>query len=265
MRRKAAGDGFQSRSEIIKMDGGSRMTQPGGPLQGKVALITGAGRGIGAAIAFKLSELGAKLMLTGRSSSPLEKTASQIGTTNGTAEIALCDVGDRSSVKALAERVESRMGRLDILVNNAGVGDFSGPLHQLAPETWDKILRTNLTGVFNMIQAFAPVMIRARDGHIINISSIASKNALPSGAAYAASKWGLNGLTFSVAEELRTFNIRVSAICPGSVHPEFTPHSGKDPLKMLQPEDIAHAVEMLVMQSPQSFASEIVLRPTMKP
>jgi short-subunit dehydrogenase len=99
----------------------------------------------------------------------------------------------------------------------------------------------------------------------VNVSSLAGKNPLPNGAAYSASKWGLNGLTYSVAEELRVHNIRVSVICPGSVHTEFSPHAGKNPDKMLQPGDVAHAVAMIVTQAPQSFASEILLRPTQKP
>jgi short-subunit dehydrogenase len=109
------------------------------------------------------------------------------------------------------------------------------------------------------------MMIRAKTGHIINISSLAGKNALPNGAAYAASKWGLNGLSYSVAEELRTYNIRVTVVCPGSVDTELSPHTGKNPNKMLKPDDVAHAVEMLVTQAPQSFVSEVLLRPTQKP
>jgi NADP-dependent 3-hydroxy acid dehydrogenase YdfG len=109
------------------------------------------------------------------------------------------------------------------------------------------------------------MMIHARTGHIINISSLAGKNALPNGAAYSASKWGLNGLSYSVAEELRGYNIRVAVICPGSVHTDLSPHEGKDPGKMLHPEDVAHVVAMLVTQAPQSFASEVLLRPTLKP
>jgi 3-oxoacyl-[acyl-carrier protein] reductase len=105
----------------------------------------------------------------------------------------------------------------------------------------------------------------AGGGHVINISSIAGKNPLPNGAAYAASKWGLNGLSYSVAEELRGQKIRVSVVSPGSTHTELSPHQGKSTEKMLRPDDIAHAVEMLVTQSPQSFASEIVIRPTQKP
>jgi len=99
----------------------------------------------------------------------------------------------------------------------------------------------------------------------VNISSLAGKNPLPNGAAYAASKWGLNGLSYSVAEELRAHNIRVSVVCPGSVNTELSPHSGKDTSKMLQPDDVAHVVAALVTQNPQSFVSEVLLRPTQKP
>jgi short-subunit dehydrogenase len=108
-------------------------------------------------------------------------------------------------------------------------------------------------------------MIKAGTGHIVNISSLAGKNPVPNLSAYAASKWGLNGLSYSVAEELRPHNIRVSVICPGSVNTEFSAHPGKSAEKMLQASDVAHAVAMIVTQSPQSFASEILLRPTQKP
>ena len=126
-------------------------------------------------------------------------------------------------------------------------------------------MNTNLRGVFYTIRAFAPMMIEKKSGDIINISSIASKNPLPNGAVYAASKWGLNGLSYSVAEELRSYNIRVSVVCPGSVDTDLSPHAGKSKEKMLKPDDVAHVVAMLVTQAPQSFASEVVLRPTQKP
>jgi 3-oxoacyl-[acyl-carrier protein] reductase len=145
------------------------------------------------------------------------------------------------------------------------VRGLNGPLHQMPPESWDQVLNTNLRGAYYCIRAFAPMMIRGQSGHIVNISSLAGKNPLPNGAAYSASKWGLNGLSYSVAEELRGYKIRVSVICPGSVDTELSPHAGKDPSKMLQPDDVAHAVAMLVTQAPQSFVSEILLRPTMKP
>jgi 3-oxoacyl-[acyl-carrier protein] reductase len=234
-------------------------------LVGQVALITGAGRGIGAAIAAKIASLGAVVVLCGRTRAQLDATAATISKGGGRAEALQCDVMDLRSVEAAAAHVDNTLGRLDILVNNAGVGGFGGPLHQLPPESWEQVLNTNLRGVYYCIRAFAPIMIRARAGHIINISSLAGKNALPNGAAYAASKWGLNGLSYSVAEELRLHNIRVSVVCPGSVDTELSPHTGKDPAKMLRPEDVAHTVAMLVTQAPQSFVSEILLRPTQKP
>jgi NAD(P)-dependent dehydrogenase (short-subunit alcohol dehydrogenase family) len=234
-------------------------------LTSKTALVTGGGRGIGAAIARRLAALGATVIICGRKAELLQETASRIRSEGGHCEPQVCDVSDWKSVAALAARVEKTFGRLDILVNNAGIGSFSGPLHAMPLENWDAVLNTNLRGVFYTIRAFAPMMISGGGGDIINISSIAGKNALPNGAAYAASKWGLNGLSYSVAEELRGHKIRVSVICPGSTHTELSPHEGKDPRKMLQPDDVAHTVAMLVTQAPQSFASEIILRPTQKP
>ena len=235
------------------------------PLNKQVAVVTGAGRGIGAAIARKLAALGAVVILCGRKREPLESTAAEIGEAGGRAEVLPCDVTDLSSVEAAARHIDKTHGRADILVNNAGIGGFGGPLREMLPESWDAVLNTNLRGVYYCIRSFAPMMVRAKNGHIINISSLAGKNPLPNGAAYAASKWGLNGLSYSVAEELRVHSIRVSVICPGSVDTELSPHVGKDSRKMLQPDDVAHVVGMLVTQAPQSFASEILLRPTMKP
>jgi 3-oxoacyl-[acyl-carrier protein] reductase len=235
------------------------------PLSSQVAVITGAGRGIGAAIAHELSRLGAVAVLCGRTRAALESTAKAIAQGGGVAEVLPCDVTDLPSVENAARHVEKTLGRVDILVNNAGVRGLAGPLHEFSPDGWEQILNTNLRAVYYTTRAFVPMMIRARSGHIINISSLAGKNALPNGAAYAASKWGLNGLSYSLAEELRGHNIRVAVICPGSTNTELSPHAGKDPAKMLQPSDVANAVAMLVTQSPQSFVSEILLRPTQKP
>ena len=237
----------------------------GRPLLGQVAVITGAGRGIGAAIARKLAAMGATTVLCGRTKSSLDATSQAITDAGGKAEVIPCDVTVLHQVEYAAARVDSTFGRVDIVVNNAGVAGFNDLLHDLSPDEWDRILNTNLRGVYYMIRAFAPLMIRAYSGHIVNISSLSGKNALPKGAAYAASKWGLNGLTYSVAEELRGSNVRVSVICPGSVETDLSPHEGKDPKKMLQPDDVAHAVAMLVTQTPQSFVSEVLLRPTQKP
>ena len=235
-----------------------------GSLKGKVGVVTGGGRGIGAAIAGKLAEIGAEVVITGRTKTPLEKTAERIRAAGGKCELFVCDVSEIKPVVALADWVRQKHGRCDILVNNAGVGSFNSPLHQLPAEEWDRVMNTNLRGVYYCMKAFTPMMIE-RGGDIVNISSIAGKNALPNGAVYSASKWGLNGLSYSAAEELRRYNIRVTVVCPGSTATELSPHEGKDPSKMLQPEDVARVVEMVVTQAPQSFASEIVIRPTQKP
>jgi len=235
------------------------------PLTSQVAVVTGAGTGIGATIARRLASLGAVVLLCGRTRSTLAATARTIGEAGNKAEVCECDVASLPSVEALVRYVDDTFGRIDILVNSAGKGGFSTPLHELPPQEWEQILNTNLRGVYHCIRGFAPAMIRARGGHIINISSIAGKNPLPNGAAYAASKWGLNGLTYSVAEELRAYNIRVAVICPGSTHTGLSPHDGKDLSRLLRPEDVAHVVTMLVTQAPQAFASEVILRPTLKP
>ena len=235
------------------------------PLHEQVAVVTGAGRGIGRAISIKLAELGAHAVLCGRSRPALEQTATAIKDAGGKTSAIQCDVTDLQTVELLSQQIEHNFHRLDILVNNAGISGPSGPLLELLPDAWDQVMNTNLRGVYYSIRALAPLMIKARAGHIINISSLAGKNPVPQLAAYSASKWGLNGLTYSVAEELRAHNIRVSLVCPGSVHTDFSPHTGKNAEKMLQATDVAHVVAMLATQTPQSFASEVLLRPTQKP
>jgi NAD(P)-dependent dehydrogenase (short-subunit alcohol dehydrogenase family) len=238
---------------------------PDQELRDKTAVVTGGGRGIGAAIATRLALMGASTIVCGRTKTIIDRSAEQIRKAGGKAEAIACDVSDWNSVAAFAQQVQQKFGRLDILVNNAGIGGFNSPLQALPIETWDAILNTNLRGVFYTIRAFAPMLIASGGGDIVNISSLAGKNALPNGAAYAASKWGLNGLSYSVAEELRQHKIRVSVVCPGSTHTELSPHDGKSPDKMLHAEDIAHAVAMLVTQRPNAFVSEVLIRPTQKP
>jgi 3-oxoacyl-[acyl-carrier protein] reductase len=230
----------------------------------KIGVVTGGSRGIGAGIARKLSGMGAAIVICGRDLDRLNETAADIRSLGGQCEAIACDVTDWNSVAALAGRVQQTFGRIDILVNNAGIGGFSGPLHTMPSEKWDVIFNTNLRGVFHTVRAFVPMMIAGGGGDIINISSLAGKNPLPNAAAYAASKWGLNGLSYSLAEELRGHNIRVSVICPGSTNTAFSPHPGKSAEKMLQPEDVAHVVAMLVTQASRSFVSEVDLRPTQK-
>jgi NAD(P)-dependent dehydrogenase (short-subunit alcohol dehydrogenase family) len=238
-----------------------------GALQGQVAVVTGAGRGIGRAISLRLARMGASVFLVARDPERIEAVRADIEAAGGLAEAASCDLTQPESVAALGARISETRGRCDILVNNAGIGNQGRPLHELSVPDWDLLMATNLRAPYLMIRAFAPMMIAARRGHIVNISSLAGKNPLPNGAAYSASKWGLNGLTYSVAEELRPHGIRVAVVAPGSVNTRFASGpdwSGKDPATRIQPEDIASVVAMLVTQAPQSFISEVLVRPTQK-
>jgi NAD(P)-dependent dehydrogenase (short-subunit alcohol dehydrogenase family) len=233
-------------------------------LAGQVALVTGASRGIGLAIAKRLASLGAQLCLCARDAGKLEDARAEIEGAGGKALAVVADVSRSGDVDNLIEKTAAALGPVQILVNNAGIGYFA-PTHEAPERSWDAVLDTNLKSVFLVSKAVAPGMIQKHSGHIVNISSIAGKSAFAGGGIYCASKWGVMGLTQCMAEDLRPHGIRVSVICPGSVNTEFSPHTGKDVSKMLQPDDIAHAVETLVTQQPQSFISEIVLRPTRKP
>jgi 3-oxoacyl-[acyl-carrier protein] reductase len=240
-------------------------------LESHVAVVTGAARGVGEAIALRLASMGAYVLLVARSADKLNHVREQIVEAGGAASVFPCDLMSASVVAQLGETVTREHKRCDILVNNAAIGIDGKLLHEVTPDEWDLVFDTNLRGPYLMIRALAPLMIAARSGHIINISSLAGRNPLPKGAAYAASKWGLNGLTYSVAEELRQYNIRVSAIAPGSINTDFNDHSGrgaassKDPKKKLKPEDIASVVATLVTQPMQCFISEVLMRPTQKP
>ncbi len=211
--------------------------------------------------------MGAHVVLLGRDEAALAEVQAAIDQSGGAATAMPVDLRDEIAVQALAETVTARWGRCDVLVNNAAVGRLGKPLHEMSAAEWDETMHTNLRAPFLLMRAFTPLMIAHQSGHIVNISSLAGSNPLPNGAAYSASKWGLNGLTYSVAEELREQGIRVAVIAPGSVNTGFGGSGNKDAAKAarkLQPDDIADAVELLLRQEPQSFISEIRMRPTRK-
>jgi NAD(P)-dependent dehydrogenase (short-subunit alcohol dehydrogenase family) len=234
------------------------------PLAGQVALVTGGSQGIGLAIVRRVSGMGARVAFCGRRRDALEHAEQSLREEGFEPLAVVADVSRPADVSALVQQTNQRLGAIDILVNNAGVGAF-GPAHDLQEQDWDRVLDTNLKGAWQCSKAVAPQMIRRGTGSIINIGSLAGKNAFAGGGIYCASKWGLMGLTACMAEDLRAHGIRVSVVCPGSVHTEFSPHAGKDPQRMLQPGDVAHVVAMLLTQAPQSFISEVELRPTRKP
>jgi 3-oxoacyl-[acyl-carrier protein] reductase len=233
-------------------------------LAGKVALVTGASRGIGFAIARRLGQMGARVSICGRDQSTLDQSASNLRGEGIEMLAVQADVSRGDQISSLVQKTQQELGPIDILVNNAGIGLF-GPFHEFEEADWDAVHDTNLKSVFLMCRAVAPEMIRPQTGHIINISSLAGKNTFANGAIYCASKWGLMGLTGSMAEDLRGHGIRVSAICPGSVATEFSGHGGKNPSTILQPDDVAHTVAALVTQAAGSFISEVHIRPTQKP
>jgi 3-oxoacyl-[acyl-carrier protein] reductase len=236
----------------------------GTPLKGKVALVTGGSRGIGKAIARKLASLGTAVSICGRDAAVLEKSANEIREGGYPVYAQIADVTKVADVETLVRATQEKLGSISILVNNAGIGLF-GPVQEKSEEEWDLVINTNLKSIFLVSRAVMPSMIRGGVGDIINISSLAGKNTFAGGGIYCASKWGVQGLTGCMAEDLRGHGIRVSAICPGSVATEFSGRGPKDPKKVLSPEDVAHAVAMLVLQGPQSFISEVHLRPLAKP
>ena len=233
-------------------------------LSGRVALITGGSRGIGLAIARRLGKMGASVAICGRNSANLDHAAASLRAAGVKVFAQVADITHGDQIAAFVSDGQHALGPIDILVNNAGVGIF-GAFQERTDAEWDTVMNTNLKSVFLVSRAVVPEMIRKQTGTIINISSLAGKNTFAGGAIYCASKWGLMGLTGCMAEELRGHGIRVSAICPGSFATDFSPHAGKDTSKMLQPDDVAHAVAALLTQAPGSFISEVQMRPTQKP
>ncbi len=236
---------------------------PSVPLSGAVALVTGGSRGIGRAIALRLATLGASVAISGRDAAALTAAEARLKKTGSAVYSQIADVSRADDVNSFVAETQTTLGPISILINNAGIGVF-GPAHEKTEEDWDRVLNTNLKSVFLVSRAVAPSMISRGAGDIINISSLAGRNAFAGGGIYCASKWGLQGLSACMAEDLRDHGIRVSVVAPGSVATSFSPRGPKDASKALSPEDVAHAVEMIVTQAPGSFVSEVQLRPLRK-
>jgi len=232
-------------------------------IENHVAVVTGAGRGIGRAIAIELGKLGAKVVVASRNRSELEETGKAIG---ANASVLATNVRKKDELERLFEQVAAAVGPVDILVNAAGLGIF-GPVVNFKDEDFETLIETNLRGIFFTCRYVLPSMIERKRGHIINIASIAGKVGSANRAVYCASKFGVVGFTESLAEEVRQYGVRASVICPGSTDTRFSPSETSDKARdrMLRPEDVAYAVRMLVTQEPNSFISEIIMRPTQKP
>lgn len=216
-------------------------------LKGKSALITGAGKGIGRAIAIALANEGVHLGLLARTTSQLEEVAEEVRGLGVKAAVATADVTDINSVNEAVKQIASELGPIDILINNAGTAKF-GKFLELDPADWENIIRVNLMGVYYVTRAVLPEMIERQTGDIINISSTAGQRGAPVTSAYSASKFALIGLSESLMQEVRKHNIRVSTLTPSTVATDLAIElklTDGNPERVMQPEDFA---ELIVAQ-----------------
>jgi len=234
-------------------------------LTGKTAVVTGASKGIGFAIADALLKQGANVFVCARDKSELRRAIEQLSQ-HGHAEGEVCDVRSEEQVKMMLDECERVFGGVDILINNAGMGIFGKTVEEISSDEFRQTLETNLFGVFYACHYAIPKMKTRGGGYIINISSLAGQNPHPKMAAYNASKFGLNGFTEAMMQEVRQDNIKVSYICPGSVNTYF---GGDQPTAeqswQLQAEDIAQVVVGLLNMDPRALPSKVEIRPSKPP
>jgi 3-oxoacyl-[acyl-carrier protein] reductase len=234
----------------------------------KVALVTGGARGIGLSIAEALVREGASVFICGHNPATLKMALGRLHALRGEggAEGAVTDIRCYEECRSVVQEAATRFGRLDILVNNAGVGIFK-PVDQLTIEEWDVTIQTNLSGVFYCCREAIPVMRRSGGGHIFNISSLLAVHGIARGTAYCASKFGVNGLTEAMMQDVRYDGIRVSTIMPGSVATDFGGSEGSNLHESwkLSGEDIAQAVIDIYRFPGPALVSRIEIRPSQPP
>src|SRR6267142_1765393 len=235
-------------------------------LEGKTAIVTGATKGIGRGIAEALARAGVNVSISARKEAEIESAVGELSEL-GPAGVAgvVCDVRDFDEVKALIAHTVMEFGGIDILINNAGIGIFES-VEKMSPENFRAVLETNLFGVFYCCHEAIPVMKKRGGGYIINISSLAGTNAHPQMAAYNASKFGLNGFSEALMQEVRHDGIKVSYIMPGSVNTDFGGDETSDAKSwQLQPADIARVVLDLLHQDDRALTSRVEIRPSKPP
>lgn len=230
-------------------------------LASKVAIVTGASRGIGRAVSVALAKEGAAVVLAARSIEKLRETADQVTSAGGRSEIVVTDLVEEQSIKNLVRVTGEKFGRLDILVNNAGV-THSAKLEETATKDWDYCFAVNSRAPFLLCREALPLLKRADTAYIINISSVVGVKGYPLQSAYTASKHAIRGMTISLAEELNRSNIRVHLICPGGVDTELLQKVRPDLKKqdLMQPEEIAELVLYLVTHKGNAFIDELHIR-----
>jgi NAD(P)-dependent dehydrogenase (short-subunit alcohol dehydrogenase family) len=234
-------------------------------LKNKIAVVTGGTKGIGRAIAETLLKAGSSVFICARDKVDLKRALeklSELGEVDGE----ICDVRSEGQVEAMLKECQRVFGGIDILINNAGVGFIGKTVEEIPSEDFEQTLQTNLFGVFYTCHHAIPLIKKRGGGYIINVSSLAGQNAHPKMAAYNASKFGLNGFTEAMMQEVRADNIKVSLICPGSVNTYF---GGDEPSAekswQLQPEDIAQVVLNLLTMDERALPSKVEIRPSKPP
>jgi 3-oxoacyl-[acyl-carrier protein] reductase len=234
-------------------------------LEGKVALVTGAGRGIGKAVALLLARSGCRVILAARSAAQLGEVREEVQQSGGSAAIVTADLSRDEDIDRLAVESQRVYGSVDILINNAGWGKRA-PVVRTKVEDLDQTLRVNLRAPMLLAKHLVPAMIEKRDGAVINIGSVSGKSGEANGAVYSASKFGLIGFTQSLYEEVREHGIKVSVILPGFVDtPLIPPNKQLDRSKMIQADDVAQAVLYVLTSPPTSCPVEITIRPQRTP
>jgi NADP-dependent 3-hydroxy acid dehydrogenase YdfG len=231
-------------------------------LDGQVAIVTGAGRGIGHAVAMALAHEGATVVLVARTRQELAATAAAVRESGGSALAIPADVANDAAVEAMVEQAYAELGRIDTLVTAAGTASF-GPVIGTKPTDWDTMLLVNLRAVMVSCRAVLPMMVRQRRGTIINIASVAAQRAIPGAAVYTATKAGVVGFSRVLAEELRADGVRVGVLVPGAVDTPLWDSipGGPDRSRMLRPEDVARAAVLMASLPPGASLEELTLLP----
>ena len=227
-------------------------------LKGKIALVTGAGKGIGKAIAVALAAEGVHVGLLARTEKDLQNVADEITAKGVKAAFAIADISKIEEVNAAVAKITGELGNIDILINNAGTGTF-GKFLELEPEAWENQVRINLFGVYYATRAVLPQMIERKSGDIINISSTAGKTGAAATSAYSASKFGVFGLSESLMQEVRKHNIRVTALAPSTIVTDLAESANLitgDPERVMHPEDFAELIIAQLKLHPRIFVKE---------
>lgn len=234
-------------------------------LENKIAVVTGGTKGIGRAIAESLLKAGAAVFICARDKSELKRALEQLSVL-GRVGGEICDVRSESQVEMMLKECERVFGGVDVLINNAGIGIIGKTVEEMSAAEFEQTLQTNLFGVFYACHHAIPMLKKRGGGYIINISSLAGQNAHPKMAAYNASKFGLNGFTEALMQEVRPDKIKVTAICPGSVNTFFGgDEPSADKAWQIQPEDIAEVVIDLLNFNERALPSKIEIRPANPP